>query len=211
MDALPPNALLYLPALYAEVKTYWPDMPNKYAFASQIEQETCISLKSKGCWNPKTELKTSREYGFGFGQITVTDRFNVFKEVQQLDPTLQAWKWEERYNPQLQLRALVLKDKVTYDKLKVKDIRSSLSFMLAGYNGGIGGVLSDRRVCQGTPGCNPNLWRGNVENTSLKQKSVTAGYGQSFFQINRGYVVNVLDVRLPKYISYQIEQADAPQ
>ncbi len=202
MDALPPNALLYLPVLRAEVAQFWPGLATPSVLGAQVEQETCVSLKSRGCWNPHTELKTDREYGFGLGQITITSRFNVFNEVKALDPSLRAWAWADRYNPQLQLRALLLKDKQTYDYVTgARTPIDRLAFTFAGYNGGMGGVSSDRRLCQATPGCDSGVWFNNVERTSLKAKSVASGYGQSFFQINRGYVVNILRTRRGKYVT----------
>ncbi len=81
-DDLPPNATRYAPLLKAEQAAYWPDMPMPQALAGQVEQETCPSLKSAKCWNPRAELKTAREYGFGLGQLTVTSRFSAFEEVK---------------------------------------------------------------------------------------------------------------------------------
>lgn len=206
MDALPPNATLYLPVLAAEVATYWPDMPLPSALGAQVEQETCVSLKSKGCWNPHTELKTDREYGFGLGQITVTSRFNVFTEVKALDPSLRAWAWEDRYNPHLQLRALVLKDKQGYKLITgARTETNQLAFAMAAYNGGMGGLNSDRRMCEATPGCDKGRWFGNVALTSLKQHTVTKGYGQSFFDINRGYVLSILINRRIRYHSLELQ------
>ena len=201
MDALPPNAVLYLPVLRAEVAQFWPSLALPSALGAQVEQETCVSLKSKGCWNPRTELKTDREYGFGLGQITITSRFNVFNEVKALDPSLRAWAWADRYNPQLQLRALLLKDKQSYDYITgAATPLDRLAFTFAAYNGGMGGVLSDRRLCQATPGCRAGVWFGNVSGTSLKAKAAVSGYGQSFFDINRGYVLSILVTRRNRYV-----------
>ena len=61
--------------------------------------------------------------------------------------------------------------------------------------------MSDRRVCQATAGCDPGRWFGHVEKTSLKARAAIKGYGKSFFDINREYVVNVLQVRRSKYIA----------
>lgn len=198
---LPPLALQYAPILREEIAVYWGEMSLPSALAATVEQETCYSLKHKGCWNPHTELKTAREYGFGLGQITVTERFNVFNEVKALDRTLKEWQWSDRYDPRMQLRALVLKEKQNYGVMTFAATdRDRLAFTFAAYNGGIGGVLSDRKVCQATRGCDPGRWFGHIQNTSLKSRAKWQGYGQSPFDINRDYVNNVLNVRRPKYV-----------
>ncbi len=199
--ALPLLAVLYLPVLKDEIAARWPDLSLPSALAAQVEQETCISLKHKGCWNPKTELKTDREYGFGLGQLTVTKRFNAWEEVRAMDSGLAAWKWEDRYNPQLQIRALVVKDRYNADRFKTAASGlDRLAFALAAYNGGVGGTLSDIAYCRATPGCDSQRWFNNVERTSHKAKIKVKGYGKSFFEINREYVENVLIVRRGKYI-----------
>ena len=199
---LPPGAVQYMPLLREEIAARWPDLPLPSALAAQVEQETCISLTAHGCWNPKTELKTSREYGFGLGQLTVTSRFNAFAEVQGMDSGLHGWKWADRYDPRLQLRALVVKDRVNAAGFRTAtpSAEDRLAFALAAYNGGIGGTLADIRLCAHTNGCDPQKWFGHVERTSLKSRTKVGGYGQSFFDINRGYVRNVLVVRRPKYV-----------
>lgn len=195
---LPTNAKKYAPMLKETLAKIWPTIQPKSMFGGQVEQETCPSLKSKKCWSPTTELKTSREYGFGLGQITVTSRFDNFKGIKKLDKDLAAWKWENRYDPAFQLRALVVYDKSIYSKLPVS-IREKPAFMFASYNGGLGGILQDRRLCQNTEGCDPNQWFGNVELTSFKSKIKPRGYGKSFFEINREYPKNILLIRSNKY------------
>ena len=197
---LPAGARLYGPMLAATQAQLWPSHTMPETLAGQVEQETCASLSSTRCWNPRTELKTSREYGFGLGQLTVTSRFNAFEEMRAADPVLRGWSWENRYDPALQLRALVLKDRQSYDRLLATATeRDRLAMTYAAYNGGLGGVLSDRRICSGTRGCDPGRWFDHVERTSLKARTVAAGYGQSFFDVNRGYVRNVMLVRSAKY------------
>lgn len=197
------NEALYLPVLDREVREYWKGEPLKSVFAAQVQQESCITLKHPKCWSPMAELKTSREYGFGLGQITITSRFDNFKEAKKLDTSLKDWAWENRYNAEFQLRTLVLMDFSNYSKFGwAENDLDRMGFALAGYNGGVGGVLSDRAVCKTVPGCNPNLWFGNVENTSKKAKLPVSGYGQSFFQINRSYVSNGLGFRRTRYLEY---------
>lgn len=196
---IPPLAVKYLPLLVQEQRVHWRYHPQPATLAGQVEQETCSSLKSPRCWSPKAELKTSREYGFGLGQITVTKSFNTFEEVQVLDPSLRGWAWEDRYDPVRQLRALVLKNLQLYNKVIGAGGEEKLAFTYAAYNGGMGGVISDRKVCEATLGCVPSRWFGDVEYTSNKKKTAMPGYGKSFFAINREYVKNVLRVRPGKY------------
>lgn len=198
--ALIPNEKAYLPVLCVEVVQYWPEAPEKDTFPAQVQQETCPSLKSKKCWSPTAELKTSREYGFGLGQITVTKRFDNFKEAKKLDRSLANWTWEGRYNAQFQLRTLVLTNKFNYSKLSwAADSHERLALTFASYNGGLGGVLSDRGVCKATSGCDPSRWFNNIAKTSKKSKVTASGYGESFFSINRKYVSNIMFIRRERY------------
>lgn len=200
---LPPGAVKYLPLLASEQAARWPDVPLKSALAAQVEQETCVSLKSKGCWNPRTELKTSREYGWGLGQLTKTAQFDNFAEARKLDKSLADWKWEDRYDPSRQLRTLVLMNRAAYRRLgSVADPQARLAMAFSAYNGGLGGVNADRRLCAQVKGCDPGRWFGHVEAHSLKARTKTAGYGQSFFDINRGYVRAVMTERRPRYAAW---------
>lgn len=180
----------------------WPAMPQPSALPAQVEQETCVSLTSPKCFSPHAELKTSREYGFGLGQLTVTRTFNAFNGVKQQAPALLGnWQWADRYNPTRQVQALLVMDHAGYKSCQrlFLDGHESLACALSAYNGGMGGVQTDRRLCGNTQGCNPRMWFGNVELTSAKAKTAAAGYGQSFYQINRGYVRNVMFTRSQKY------------
>jgi len=205
-DYVPERAKLYMPVLKTEIVNNWPSLKPRSLLAAQIEQETCASLKTKKCWNPNTELKTEREYGFGLGQITITKRFNVFEETRLMDKSLADWKWEDRFNPAYQIRAIVVKMRNTVIQTSklTPNPEDRLAFALSAYNGGLGGVLKDRTLCANTKGCDPKRWFGHVENTSYKSRVAVHGYGQSFFDVNRGYVRNVLPElpRRKKYIPY---------
>lgn len=199
----PAAALQYLPLLKTEQLAWWPQLRQASVLGAQVEQETCATLTHRKCWNPRAELRTSREYGFGLGQITITSRFNVFDELRASHrEALGDWRFEDRYHPVLQLRALVLKDRAGFDQVHgAATLTDRLAFMLAGYNGGDGAVRSDRRMCGATEGCNPAQWFGHVERTSLKARQAVQGYGKSFFEINREYVRNVLLIRRGRYLA----------
>jgi hypothetical protein len=203
---IPPLALVYLPQLKKETLTYWPEATPRSILAAQVEQESCVSLKSKRCWNPRVELKTDREYGFGLGQLTITSKFNAFEEVRTMDASMRDWRWEDRYNAAYQLRAIVLKNRANYRRVTrmTSDVETQMAFTMAAYNGGLGGLMKDRVVCQNTAGCNPARWFGHVERTSTKSKTAVKGYGKSFFEINREYVRNALGLqpRRAKYVPY---------
>lgn len=192
----------YMPSLKANIDKYWPNVPFPSTLGALVEKESM--------WNPRAELcmprgsvppACGREYGFGFGQLTITPRFNVFEEVKTLHPDLRAWKFEDRFNPNYQLASVVLKNRLHYNQC-VKVMNPGIDVTACGfssYNGGFGGVLADRRVCSNTLGCDPRRWFGHVERTSLKAKEALPGYGQSFFQINRGYVRALILERPRKY------------
>lgn len=208
---IPPNAKLYLPLLAQEAKSKWPDLKEPWTLAGQVEQESCISLTNKRCWSPTAELKTSREWGIGLSQVTIMyDKngkivMNSMEDIKRLDPTLKGWNLTTtRLDPTYQLRALLVYDKSIYDKFPktITNQYEKIAFTLAAYNGGLGGTLSDRRLCQNTKGCNPDLWFGNVEKTSFKAKIKVNGYGKSFYEINREYPRNILTLRRQKYESF---------
>lgn len=199
---LPPLAHQYIPVLVEEVCQNWPELPYPYYIGAQIEQETCISLKSKRCWSPNAELKTSREYGFGLGQLTVTQRFNNFNAAHNLASSLASWKWESRFDAPYQLRTLVLMNMALYLNFNTAaTTKDQMAFMFASYNGGMAGTLNDSKMCGATKGCDKTRWFNNVEKTSLKTRIKLQGYGKSFFDINREYVYNIIKVRFVRYLS----------
>jgi hypothetical protein len=197
---LPKLAILYVPVLAGQIAALWPGMQAPSTIAAQVEQETCVSLTSTRCWNPKTELKTDREYGFGLGQITITSKFDNFKAAKTWDKALKNWMWEDRFDPKMQLAAVVAYDRNLYNGLRFGNTPADkLQFMFAAYNGGMGGLTNDRHVCMATKGCDPGRWFGHVELTSLKARTAVKGYGQSFYEINRGYVRSIWFVRRARY------------
>lgn len=190
----------YFPAIKVYVGEVWATLDDpllaRTFVAAQIEQESL--------WNPRAELKTSREYGFGFGQFTVTNRFNAFNEIKAMHPRLASWTWEDRFNPDLQILAVVVKDAGLYRSCLplMSNSYGGLACTGSSYNGGYGGFLTDRKLCSNTAGCNPRYWNGNIAVYSMKSRMKWQGYGKSAYDINREYVTNVLEVRRDKYINY---------
>ena len=200
VNAVPKAFLPHHETLIKVMKSTWKDIPVPSVIPALFEQETCYSATHYKCWNVKAELKTDREYGFGLGQLTVTSKFNAWNEAKDLDKRLKDWKWEDRYNAEYQMIAGVamLKRNWNIFKYAVNDIER-FAFSTASYNGGIGGIQADQRVCRNTKGCNEWVWFGNVENTSLKAKTALKGYGKSFYETNREHTYNILKVRRFKY------------
>jgi hypothetical protein len=197
------NELKYLPVLATALNEHWPTVLVRAYFAAQIRKETCYSLTHPKCWSPTAELKTSREYGFGLGQITITPRFDNFSEAKKLHNSLENWEWKNRYNAEYQLRTLVLMNKFNYNKIGwAHNEVERFAFSFAAYNGGLGGVLSDRQLCRAVESCDSSKWFGNVEFHSNKAKTALGGYSKSFFQINREYVQDVVLFYPPRYRIY---------
>lgn len=209
LPKIPDRAVALMPDVIKAIDDIWPDMPMRSYFPAQIEAESCITLTHSKCWNPRAELKTSREYGFGLGQITIaynadgSERFNVFKEVKRQHPDLKNWEWEDRYNPLLQIKAIVVKNRVNWGAITwpTHDLDNKMAFLATYYNGG--SPVRDRNLCVNTKGCDPSKWWGNVELYSVKSKTKLKEYGnRSLFEISREYPRKVLIDKRPKYIPY---------
>lgn len=157
-------------------------------------------VQAESRWNPKAELKTSRENGIGLGQFTRaynadgSIRFDKIAELRQAHSALRGWTWAKRFDPNYQLTAVVLMDRTgftRFDRLSASE-RDSWSFTLSGYNGGDAGVQRDILLCGNTKGCDPTVWDGNVALHSTKSRAKWHGYGASAYDINRGYVTKIL-------------------
>lgn len=206
---VPVRAKTYAPMLAAAQEKLWADAPEPWTLAGLVEQETCPSLTHKKCWNPLTELKTSREHGIGFGQTTKaynsdgSVRFDKLTELSQTYSSLKGWSWKNWQEPSYQLTAIVEMNHSIYKR--VRDAASPddyWAFTLSAYNGGESGVRQDRLLCSNTRGCDSRVWFRNVERHSLKARKPNKGYGQSAYDINRGYVDNVINIRRTKYELY---------
>ena len=211
---IPKNAVPLLPVLKRQEETVWPGIQAPSYPASLIEQESCISLTYRTCWSPSAQLRTSREEGGGLSQFTRawnsngSLRFDALADVKKLDPSgLADLNWQTLYTrADLNMRAILDKTKDCHTRMQrlapKMDVANRFEECDASYNGGFGGLMEDRRMCSNVKGCNPDVWFGNVEKTSLKSKVAWQGYGASAFDINREHVTNSWVVRRPKYVPY---------
>ncbi|MGL4233184.1 MAG: hypothetical protein ACRDAM_15810 [Casimicrobium sp.] len=199
MNSIPPQAAPHLPVLVREAARLRSPIP-AYILAGQIDHETACPIKTK-CWNPRVEFKTSREQGVGLGQITrVFGRFDAVAEMRALHrQELEGFTWSSEgiYDPKLQLRAVVLKNRDNHAVLAPL-FNGDMLPALTAYNRGVGGVRADRRLCQVTDGCDPSKWTGHVANTCASGTAIIPGTRMTACQISRKYAPDVM-LRANKY------------
>lgn len=206
---IPAKAPAVLEIVKNEVEKYFPEVPVRYYFGGLIEQESCISLKHSRCFDPRAELKTSREQGVGISQLTRafrpngSVRFDILTELKDQHKELSELDWNTiKQRTDLQARAMIILSKKNYKKLySVKDPLERLKFTDAAYNGGYIGVEKERRYCGLKKGCDPQIWFNNVETTCLKSKKALYGT-RSACDINREHVKNIFYLRMEKYKPY---------
>lgn len=208
---IPAGAKIYCPLLQEEKNLLWRTHPDPAVLCSLVEIESCVSLTHSRCWNPAARLKTEREEGAGFGQVTRaynadgSIRFDALEASKTLDPSLSEWSWANVYQrPDLQLRGVVAMNRDCFRKLSrlVADQNEVLRMCDAAYNGGYGGLQQERRACGQRAGCDPQKWFAHVEKVCLKSKVKWRGYGASACEINRHHVDVVFNVRRDKYLAF---------
>ena len=204
---IPPKAFEYKETIKLEIIKYFPDLYDYNYIPALAEQESCISIKHKKCWNSSSQLLSKREQGVGLFQTT-----RAFREDGSVRfDTLQAMKnnyknelkdasWSTyKDRPDLQIRAAILMLRDDYKKLyNITNFEYRTQMTDAAYNGGLGGVLKERRACGMSQYCNPNIWFNNVERYCLKSKKALYGT-RSACDINREHVKTIWEIRLPKY------------
>jgi hypothetical protein len=178
-------------------------------FAAQGEHESCVSLKSKRCMDPTSELKTAREQGVGISQLTRTFRpdgtvrFDMVANLRQAYPQyLKDLNWDNiKERPDLQIKAQALLFKENYEAFAmVKDDYERIAMAAAGYNGGPRDIQKSRYMCGLTKGCDPQKWFANTERYCVKSKDALYG-SRSACDINVHYPADILQSRVPKYES----------
>ena len=209
-EYIPVNAIKYMPLVLNTIKNTWSELPEYSYVPSLIEQESCYTLTSPTCFTPKSELKTSREEGGGFLQVTRaynsngTIRFDALKDNLKLDPRLKTLNWNNLYSiPEQQLILGIRMIQSSYDKIHLSIPNSDVALDMtdSAYNAGLGGLLNKKLKCSTLPNCNPDLWFGNVENICLTGNQALYGKNTACM-INTTHVRNVRKVKRHKYDSY---------
>lgn len=209
---IPPNAKKYYPLVLEESLNLMPNFIYPWYFGALIEHETCVRLCgnsywAKRCWSPKAELKTKREQGVGFGQITRAWsktgrlRFDTLRDLKRLYPKqLKGLTWKNiKEKPRLQARALILLWRRNFLYFsKTIPLKERMWFADSAYNGGLGWVRIDRKMCKLRKGCNPDKWFGNVEKIKDKRARKRLYGKRTAWDINRHHVEDVKN-RMPKY------------
>jgi len=218
---IPKNAKKYYPMVLKEVKTEMPNFKYPWYFGGLIEHESCIRICGKSkwvkrCWSPTSELKTKREQGVGFGQITRAWsktgrlRFDTLRDLKRLYPNkLKGLNWNNiKQKPRLQARALILLWRRNFLYFS-KDIPliDRIWFSDSAYNGGLGWVRIDRKICKLRPNCNPDKWFGNVEKIKDKRARRKLYGNRTAWDINRHHVRDV-KARMNKYKKFTFEICD---
>lgn len=198
----------YIPIVQEAFENHWPDAPYKEYEGGKIEQETCVNLKK--CWNPKVELKTSREWGFGLSQMTIaynpdgSVRFNKFEEAKAAyRKQLAGWELDDRYNPRYHIIFSVLESRAGFKKftpLFSTDTDRWAGSMIA-YNAGAGTVLKRRAVCLRTEDCDPSKWFGGLDTVQYQGENKLL-YGVSLKIRRDAYPRNIIFKRSLKYKGY---------
>lgn len=199
-EAIPANAYKHLPTLNAEASGHWDARDGSQApvalMAGLVDHETaCPSPRT--CWRTDALYKTKREEGVGLGMSTRafnrngTLRFDALSELKALHPTaLRDANWEKnKFNPQLQARALVLKVSDNYNAATrmTRHAQDRLAFAVTMHNRGVAGVQNEAARCAITRGCDRERWARNVERTCTASRQIIPGTGRSACDISRAY------------------------
>ena len=171
-----------------------------------IEKESCITVKHSRCWNAKSRLKSAREEGAGFGQITRAYyssgklRFDALAELKAKHPELAEWNWGNVYvRPDLQLLGIVLKLRDNFAFFsKIPEYEDRIRFALKSYNRGLGGVKAEIQACYLMRDCISAKFTDNAGDICTASKKKIYG-NRSACDISLAYVPDVVNKRAPKY------------
>ena len=198
-DTMTDRARPHIPVLQENYQKYWPDAPYKHYMPAQIEQESL--------WKQFAQLKTSRELGRGFSQMTIayradgSVRFNKYVEARQRFAELRGWDWQnDAFNTEYNLLFVVLEDHrnfLTYRNFS--DDMSRWAATLVCYNAGCGTVNTRYSICKTTPDCDSSKWFGGLDSVASTGEKSAQIYGRNLAGERNKYPRTVIYVRSPKY------------
>lgn len=215
---IPNKAIELKNTVKTSIDEVFPDIPEYNYIPALIEHESCISLTHSKCWSPNSQLKTSREQGVGFFQLTrawTVDgklRFDTLSDLsRKYKAEIGELSWSNVLSrPDLQIKAGILLVRDNYKALyNVEDPIARLQFSDAAFNSGIGSTQKERRVCGLTVDCNPQLWIDNTENYCQRSKKPLYA-GRSACDITKHHVRDVFFNRMPKYKEKYIIKVTKP-
>lgn len=194
------RAKKHMPLVTQVLNDLWPKMPRKEVIPAQIEQESGFK--------PTATLKTSRELGRGFAQITIAygkdgqERFNNYRNAVRLKQ-LKNWNWkEDPYNEKYQLTYLILMDKSNYTTIRPHMISDdeALKTMLVSHNAGAGRWVI-RRTYAKSKGIPADRWTGGLDRACKPAEINTVIYGMSLCDMVNHYPATIMK-KAPKYKSF---------
>jgi len=192
LAGLTERALTNLPVLEREIGEHWPKMPMRGIAAAQIEQESA--------WNTKAQLKTSREWGRGLGQLTITPQFNAYLEVVKR-AELKDWNWQkDPFNVRYQITYLVLQDRANFSAVNAMfdDDVCRWAGALVAYNAGMGTVLKRRSQALASKSVDAKHWFGGLDSVRVPIESKLL-YGRNLGEMRNDYPRLIIKVRSGKY------------
>lgn len=219
---IPKGAYTYKQVFIDAIKTTWPDSPMPAYIFSLAEHESCVSLTSARCLNPKSTLHTARELGVGFGQTTIAYRlrpgasnkdfaarmgvrFDALKENKGLDPRLMKEANWATFSSRPDLQAILMTAMIRQSYNRYVDVAKTpmdaLRFADASYNAGAGMTRQRRLRCSFQDDCDPGVWFDNAENTCAASRKHIYG-NRSACDINEHHVEDTTVTRLPKYVTF---------
>lgn len=173
---VPPDAERYKRDLIRNVRLEWGLNAPIASFAGQIEQESG--------WNPEAKSRTGALGLAQFMPATATWISGVYADLADNTPR----------NPQWAMRAMAAYDKYLKDRVAAETECHAAAKMLSAYNGGLGNLQAEERLCKQIAGCDSTLWWDNVER--VKTTNRTDGNWAE----NRGYPPAILFLREPRYV-----------
>lgn len=150
-DRIPERAYQYRRILRAEVERVWGLHLPEDVFAVSAG-----TIHQESAWNPLAQSP------FAKGLTQFTD--GTFADVRRLDATIAA----DVFNPQAAIRAMAVYHKQLYGALSPipEPKLNRWAFVLSAYNGGLGWVRKDQRLCLRP--CDSNMWFENTERFSSR-------------------------------------------